>query len=211
MGKLQKAKSNSNFVAAMSNFSIQYNLSCASIALAFMATHNDDVIMTNATMPPTASTSNNMSTFYDLNSSPFVADFPVPGWVNYVLLGVVFAGAVVGMSVMGYLADYWGRRPALLFTLGLTFVGAFGSAVLDWGSSGTIYALLAGYRFLLGVGVGGTYPCSAVSAAESSPGTSTTEVSNRVGWAFFLANAWSYGAVSCGITPLLSTAHGWDH
>jgi MFS family permease len=39
-----------------------------------------------------------------------VADFPAPPWVNYVLFGLVFAGAVAGMAGMGYLADRIGRR-----------------------------------------------------------------------------------------------------
>jgi hypothetical protein len=37
-------------------------------------------------------------------------DFPAPAWVSYVLFGLVFAGAITGMCVMGYLGDRLGRH-----------------------------------------------------------------------------------------------------
>ncbi len=39
-------------------------------------------------------------------------------------MGLVFAGAVTGMMVMGYLADVIGRRKAMIFTLSLTVAGS---------------------------------------------------------------------------------------
>ena len=70
------------------------------------------------------------------------ADYPSPGWASYVLLGLVFAGAVTGMMIMGYLADRIGRRKAMLFTLALTVAGSLGSAILPWGPDSAIYAII---------------------------------------------------------------------
>ena len=58
----------SNMVGMINNFSIQYNLTAASVAGPLMA---DD------------------------------GAFPEPGWAKNVLLGLVFAGAVVGMAGLG--------------------------------------------------------------------------------------------------------------
>ena len=128
-GSSQAAPRNSsNFVPALSNFSIQYNLSAASIALALMQAH------------------------------PY---FKPPAWVHYVLLGLVFAGAVLGMLVMGYLGDLLGRRRAMVVTMGFQVFGALGCACLTIGTghehSTNIYTIFCACRFLLGIGVGGMW------------------------------------------------------
>jgi hypothetical protein len=66
--------------------------SCAAIALEIMASANDVVI---------AAGNNGTAAGNVSASSPVVPDFPPPPWVHYVLLGLVFAGAVVGMCCMG--------------------------------------------------------------------------------------------------------------
>ena len=91
-------KKKSEFIAAMGNFSIQYNLSSISAALPLM----HDTL------------------------------FPEPEWSQYVLKGLVFAGSVVGMCVMGYLGDLIGRRKALLMTLAFTVIGSLGCALFPW-------------------------------------------------------------------------------
>ncbi len=88
----------SAFISAMGNFSIQYYLSSASVALPIMS----DI------------------------------EFPEPTWVPYTLRGLVFAGAVVGMCVMGYLGDLVGRKQALIFTMALTILGSLGCALFPW-------------------------------------------------------------------------------
>ena len=127
----------SNAIPALSNFSIQYNLSAASIALPFMQSH---------------------------------PAYAPPGWVQYVLLGAVFVGAVVGMLVMGYLGDLIGRRRAMVLTLAFQSFGAIGCALFDWGSAEWVYTVFCASRLLLGVGVGGMYPLSASHAAEGAEG-----------------------------------------
>lgn len=149
------------FGPALGNFSIQYNLSCAGIAVAIMRSCSDNVSS-------------------DCKGG---GDFPEPTWAKYVLMGTVFAGAVVGMLTMGYLGDALGRRKALALTLSLTVLGSLGSAILPWGSAEMVYGIIAACRFVLGVGVGGIYPLSATSCAESSKDDG--HQSKRVGWAFF--------------------------
>ena len=148
-GKIPHAKS--DFLSAMGNFSVQYNLSSASVAVAIM-------------------------------SSSGV--YPEPAWAKFVLLGMVFAGAVLGMCVMGYLGDFIGRRKALIVTLLLTVLGSAGSALLPWGHDmDVVFGILSLCRFVLGVGVGGIYPLSAVTSSEKA--VDGEHVSSRVGWAFF--------------------------
>lgn len=156
----------SNFIGAVSNLSIQYALSSMSIAVAFMTSDEGRVV-------PDA----------DKNVHHYHADYPEPSWAKYMLLGMVFAGTIAGMCLMGYLGDLIGRKRAMVVTLGITSVSALASAVVPWGSASTIYALLATFRFTLGVGVGGIYPLSAVQSAEDSSGDEHS--STRVGWAFF--------------------------
>jgi PHS family inorganic phosphate transporter-like MFS transporter len=84
---------------------------------------------------------------------------------------------------MGYVGDCVGRSRAMVLTLCFTVFGAFCSAVLPWGSPDFVYTVLAACRFILGVGIGGVYPLSAVKAAEGGAGALSR--GNRVAWAFF--------------------------
>lgn len=143
-------KRKSNFISSVGNFSIQYNLSCASVAIQIMDS----------------------------------TDFPQPMWASYTILGLVFAGAVMGMCVMGYFGDVIGRRKAFILTLSFTVLGGFGCAFFPWTTNpNNIYLVIAIFRFMLGVGVGGIYPLSATTASENT--TAEDHVADRVGWAFF--------------------------
>jgi MFS transporter, PHS family, inorganic phosphate transporter len=140
----------SDFLASMGNFSIQYNLSSASVAVAIMDG----------------------------------SKYPLPEWAHFTLFGMVFAGAVVGMCLLGYLGDHMGRRPAMLLTLSLTLFGTLLSALVPWGGDvDATYGVLSAARFLLGLGVGGKYPLSAAASSETA--SAGELASQRVGWAFF--------------------------
>eukprot|EP00756_Hemistasia_phaeocysticola_P010580 Hpha_TRINITY_DN15029_c5_g5::TRINITY_DN15029_c5_g5_i2::g.125575::m.125575/K08176/PHO84; MFS transporter, PHS family, inorganic phosphate transporter len=176
----------STLVGKIGNFSVQYNLGAASIALSFMQSRDDHVLGSD---------------------SGSKADFPEPGWVKYTLLGMVFAGAVVGMLFLGRLGDpeMLGRHKALVLTLSFVVIGSLGSAVAPWGSMDCIYAIICGFRFLVGVGVGGIYPLSASHSAEAHEKEEggediftlapeeeerlerrlRAETAGHVGWAFF--------------------------
>eukprot|EP00050_Salpingoeca_kvevrii_P017880 m.68958 g.68958 ORF g.68958 m.68958 type:complete len:506 (+) comp7784_c0_seq1:169-1686(+) len=142
----------------LGNFSIQYNLSCASLAL------------------------------FVMDQKDHQGNIPTPAFADHLLLGAVFVGAIVGMLGFGFLGDVLGRWRAMMFTLSLTVIGALGSALLPWGSPNAIYGVIALCRFLLGAGVGGLYPLSATSSSESGDTSSPKardEASLRAGWAFF--------------------------
>jgi MFS family permease len=96
-------------------------------------------------------------------------DGTVPDWAESVLTSTVFGGSIIGMLVMGYLGDAMGRRQAMELTLFLTFLGAFGSALLSWGSDDARYLLMAAWRMLMGVGIGGIYPLSSALSFEEPP------------------------------------------
>eukprot|EP01062_Namystynia_karyoxenos_P058878 TRINITY_DN5032_c0_g1_i1.p1 TRINITY_DN5032_c0_g1~~TRINITY_DN5032_c0_g1_i1.p1 ORF type:complete len:547 (+),score=123.32 TRINITY_DN5032_c0_g1_i1:90-1643(+) len=171
--------SKSTLIGKIGNFSVQYNLGAASIALAFMTSRDDEVLGSD---------------------SGSRADYPEPDWVKYTLLGTVFAGAVCGMLSLGRLGDpeLLGRNRALVVTLAFVVLGSLGSAIVPWGSTQTIYGIICGFRFLVGVGVGGIYPLSATHSAEAGAEEcdddeldeevlrqERVEAAGRVGWAFF--------------------------
>lgn len=124
-------------IGAFGNFSIQYNYTALSPALAIMS--------------PEVGTK----------------EFPKPPWVDKVLPGVVFAGSLIGMCFMGYLGDLLGRRVGLLITLSFVVFGAFASSIFSRGSPETIYLVIGIMRFIMGIGIGGIYPMSAAIAAEA--------------------------------------------
>jgi MFS family permease len=149
--------------SAASNFAIQYNYQCMSLAAAIMSSH-DDVLQT-----------------YD--GREVAPDFPEPLWVADTLQSIVFIGSVVGMLTMGYLGDKIGIQPALIITNLLTVAGALASTLCSWGSSQTVWVVIYASRFILGTGVGGAYPLSAANAAEAAP--SAREAVAKAGNAFF--------------------------
>lgn len=70
----------------------------------------------------------------------------------------------------------------------LKVLGSLGAAVLPWGpaddtTDNSVFVILAVVRFVLGVGVGGLYPLSAVKAAEST--SEGENMTTRTAKAFF--------------------------
>ncbi|OQR95392.1 inorganic phosphate transporter [Thraustotheca clavata] len=94
-------------------------------------------------------------------------------------------GAIAGQLLFGYIGDVLGRRKGMVLTLTLSVIGALLSAILPF--DGSVYAILAACRFLLGVGVGGVYPLSAASAAE---GSSDPVLNNKRVAAVFSFQGW---------------------
>eukprot|EP00467_Chlorarachnion_reptans_P008645 CAMPEP_0114497024 /NCGR_PEP_ID=MMETSP0109-20121206/6089_1 /TAXON_ID=29199 /ORGANISM="Chlorarachnion reptans, Strain CCCM449" /LENGTH=446 /DNA_ID=CAMNT_0001674349 /DNA_START=159 /DNA_END=1499 /DNA_ORIENTATION=+ len=112
-------------------------------------------------------------------------EYEQTAWIKEMLKGVVFAGAITGQLVMGYVGDLLGRNKALSATIGLAAIGSLGSALFPWGDRWSVYGILATCRFILGVGVGGVYPLSATKAAEESETTDLQARNLRVSLAFF--------------------------
>ncbi|KAI8358428.1 major facilitator superfamily domain-containing protein [Choanephora cucurbitarum] len=80
----------------------------------------------------------------------------------------MFVGAIVGQVGFGLVIDRIGRKIGLISTTILVILGA----ALSCASSGTtangLLWMMIISRGILGVGVGGEYPCSSVSAGESA-------------------------------------------
>jgi|BarGraIncu00222A_1022003.scaffolds.fasta_scaffold12288_3 PHS family inorganic phosphate transporter-like MFS transporter len=79
-------------------------------------------------------------------------------WVT----GSAILGAFFGALIFGRLADVFGRKKVYTVVAGIMIVGALASAV----APGFIWLVIA--RFVLGLGIGGDYPVSAVLMSEYS-------------------------------------------
>jgi len=161
----------SAFSTAVANFNIQYNFQVITIVLAFMDNGPKD---------------RGGSGGYDGHDDNFEhVPFRRTNSQTDMLSSAVFAGAICGQCVMGYLGDLIGRRRALLITNLLVVLGAVGSAMFPFSSAGNakedcgwtdgsesychnVYLVITIARFVLGIGVGGKYPLTAVSRQESS-------------------------------------------
>ena len=76
------------------------------------------------------------------------------------------AGAVIGQFGFGWLADHVGRKRMYGIELMLMIIGAVGQAVSGSGPAVEVVGVVIFYRVVMGLGVGGDYPLSAVITAE---------------------------------------------
>ena len=105
----------------------------------------------------------------------------------------MFIGAVAGQLSMGYVGDLFGRNKGLAITLLIATFAAMLSSAAPAGNSNDVYITIIIFRFLLGVGIGGVYPLSAVKASEDAAiaagenGNDSADNVNSVSssWAFF--------------------------
>lgn len=171
----------SAFTAGVANFNIQYNFQVIAIALVFM--DNSD--------PDSGGTSGGSGGAQNVTE----VAFPRTEAQSSTMASSVFAGAVVGQCVMGYLGDLIGRKWALVATNMFVFVGAIASALFPFRSDNhglalddsyytSVYTWIAVSRFVLGIGVGGKYPLSAVARHEGSDSSKNpaAEVSKAFFW-----------------------------
>ncbi|CDO76976.1 hypothetical protein BN946_scf184298.g3 [Trametes cinnabarina] len=109
-------------------------------------------------------------------------------------LGVKVAtpcGTFVGQLLFGWLADLVGRKRMYGIELMLIIIATFGQAVSGQGHAVNIIAVLIVWRFIMGIGIGGDYPLSAVISSEfastRSRGRMMTAVFANQGWGQFTA------------------------
>ena len=88
----------------------------------------------------------------------------IAGWVS----AATSIGAIIGMIVFGIIGDSFGRLSAILTTGSIVGVGSLSAAFCFRNDSFTLISQLIVIRFLLGIGIGGEYPLSAVMASESA-------------------------------------------
>ncbi len=122
-------------------------------------------------------------------------------------LGVKVAtpiGTLFGQLLFGWLADVLGRKRMCMFfhcwfveswslrtftdgiELMIIIVGTFGQAISGHGPTVGIVGALICWRFLMGIGIGGDYPLSAVISSEFA----ATRTRGRVMTAVFAFQGW---------------------
>ncbi len=107
--------------------------------------------------------------------------------LNAVMLGAAFLGAIV----FGRVADLVGRKRVYWLVAAIMVIAAIGSALAP------TLAVLIAFRFLLGFGVGGDYPVSAVLM---------TEYANRNDRGKLVALVFSAQALGLIVGPLIALA-----
>ncbi len=93
-------------------------------------------------------------------SALIVKDWNLSSGHLALLNSTMLFAAFVGAFVFGRFADVIGRKHVYWLVAAITIAGALGSALAP------SYWVLIGFRFLLGFGVGGDYPVSAVMVSE---------------------------------------------
>ncbi len=77
-------------------------------------------------------------------------------------------GAIIGQLVFGFLADRIGRKKVYAITLTVMAIGSIGSALASPFLGLDTLVVLAIWRLVVGIGVGGDYPLSATIMSEFS-------------------------------------------
>ncbi|CAA7267758.1 unnamed protein product [Cyclocybe aegerita] len=110
-------------------------------------------------------------------------------------LGVKVAtpvGTLVGQVVFGWLADIVGRKKMYGVELLIMVVSTFAQALVGNAAAVDIIAVVIVWRFIMGVGIGGDYPLSAIISSEFAPkktrGRMMTAVFASQGWGNFTAS-----------------------
>ncbi|KAG8794433.1 Inorganic phosphate transporter pho84 [Ceratobasidium sp. 428] len=75
-------------------------------------------------------------------------------------------GTLIGQLLFGWLADVVGRKRMYGVELIIIIIGTIGQTISGQGPSFSIIAPLVIWRFIMGVGIGGDYPLSAVITSE---------------------------------------------
>ncbi|PCH42214.1 phosphate permease [Wolfiporia cocos MD-104 SS10] len=104
-------------------------------------------------------------------------------------LGVKVAtpiGNIFGQFFFGWMADLVGRKRMYGVELMIIIISTFGQAVAGQGHAVNVLGVIIVWRFLMGVGIGGDYPLSAVISSEfasaRSRGRLMTAVFANQGW-----------------------------
>ncbi|MBL4622450.1 MAG: MFS transporter, partial [Immundisolibacteraceae bacterium] len=118
-------------------------------------------------------------------------------------LGKIFAAGTFGMAlgamVLGSVADLWGRKRAILLS-----VGIFGVAALATAAAGSMTTLMF-WRFVAGIAIGGAQPVMVALLAEYSP----AKHRNAAMVVGFLGTG-SGAPISALITSVVVPEFGWQ-
>ncbi|WVQ85343.1 phosphate:H+ symporter [Cryptococcus sp. DSM 104549] len=95
-------------------------------------------------------------------------------------------GTFFGQLLFGYLADHVGRKRMYGFELMIIIIGTLGQAVAGQAAGINIYGVMIMWRFIMGLGIGGDYPLSAVITSEFA----AKRIRGRMMAAVFSAQGW---------------------
>ncbi|GAA5896023.1 hypothetical protein JCM6882_005588 [Rhodosporidiobolus microsporus] len=108
-------------------------------------------------------------------------------------------GTLVGQLLFGWLADVVGRKKMYGLELMIIIIATVGQAVAGHGPGVSILGVLIMWRFIMGVGIGGDYPLSAVITSEFA----ATRIRGRMMTATFWSQGWGqFGAAIVAICCL---------
>jgi len=130
--------------------------------------------------------------------SAVLVDLDIPKQTGGLLASATLVAAAAGGLAFGFLADRYGRRPALIGSVLLysVFTGACGLA-------GSVTGLLV-FRVLLGLGMGGEWASGAALVSEIWP------AEHRGKALGFMQSAWAVGyALAALVTLLMLDRWGW--
>ncbi|CAG8575685.1 24727_t:CDS:2 [Cetraspora pellucida] len=93
-------------------------------------------------------------------------DNTVPKLIDMGLKMSAACGTLIGQLVFGWCADHYGRKKMYGLELSLIIVSTLGSALCANSFAITLWGSLMLWRLILGIGIGGDYPLSAVITSE---------------------------------------------
>ncbi|TAQ86363.1 hypothetical protein B7494_g5313 [Chlorociboria aeruginascens] len=93
-------------------------------------------------------------------------DGKLPDSVSTAVKAATSGGAAIGQLVFGWLADVLGRRRMYGVELAVIIFGTLAQALSAPSSAVTLSGLLIFWRVVMGIGIGGDYPLSAVIISE---------------------------------------------
>ncbi|KAK0485074.1 phosphate transporter [Armillaria novae-zelandiae] len=109
-------------------------------------------------------------------------------------------GTLFGQLLFGWLADHLGRKRMYGVELILMIIATFGQTVSGSGHAVNILGVLIVWRFLMGIGIGGDYPLSAIISSEFA----STRIRGRMMNAVFASQGW--GNFTASLVALIITA-----
>ncbi|ELU40981.1 inorganic phosphate transporter [Rhizoctonia solani AG-1 IA] len=105
-------------------------------------------------------------------------------------------GTLVGQLLFGWLADVVGRKKMYGVELMIIIVGTFAQALSGSGPAVSILGAIIVWRFIMGIGIGGDYPLSAVITSEFA----ATRIRGRMMTAVFAMQGFAAALVGLIVT-----------
>jgi hypothetical protein len=81
---------------------------------------------------------------------------------------ITLTAVVIGQISFGVISDKVGRKPGMFITTAIIFVFMILMAASAGPTPQVLINCLIAFRFFVGIGIGGEYPCGSTAAAEAS-------------------------------------------